>query len=309
MAERVKKNILITGSAGFVGRNLVEYLSAQFNIFAPVHADLELMDEGSVRDYIVKNKIQIVIHCANIGGGRNTVHVPDVAYKNLRMFFSIYRNLNRLEKIIHLGSAAAYDMRHYQPKMSEEYFDNHIPVDGYGFAKYACSQLIEKSQKVIELRLFALFGKYENVYIKFVSNAIVRNIFKLPIVIYQNVYFDFLYIDDLVKIIEYFLTSKSKYKIYNTARGKTIDLLTIAHEVNKVGAHKSKIIVNNSGLNTEYSANISRLRGEMPGFKFTPFREAVRDLYAWYERNLDNINREKVARDDYARYARLKIQK
>src|SRR3989344_5719017 len=186
MAERVKKNILITGASGFVGRNLVEYLSDKFNIFAPRHSDLDLMNEDLVREYILKNKIRIVIHCANIGGGRNTVHVPDVAYKNLRMFFSVYHNLNHLEKMIHLGSAAAYDMRYYQPKMSERYFDNYIPVDGYGFAKYACSQLIEKSQKVIELRLFALFGKYENVYIKFVSNAIARNLFKLPIVIYQN---------------------------------------------------------------------------------------------------------------------------
>ena len=45
-------NILITGARGFVGKNLVEYLSQnhsdEYKLFFPYHKELELCDEDGV---------------------------------------------------------------------------------------------------------------------------------------------------------------------------------------------------------------------------------------------------------------------
>ena len=303
---KLKKNILITGGSGFIGRNLTEYLQNKFNIFAPPHLQLELLDEERVRRYIFANKIQIVIHCANVGGGRDTIRVKDVVYKNLRMFFALTWNLNYLEKIIHLGSGAEYDKSRPLVKVKEENFGRQIPQGDYGFAKYVCSRFIENSEKIVNLRLFAVFGKYENCYFKFISNSIVKNIFKMPITVGQNVYFDFMYIDDLLRIIEYFISNKAGHKVYNVASGKRIDLLTIAKLINKISKYQSKIIVKNPGLNNEYTVSIQRLKEEIPNFKFTPMSLALKWLYSWYEPNIDKIDRSKIVKDEYFKYIKVK---
>ncbi|OGK43700.1 hypothetical protein A2956_04960 [Candidatus Roizmanbacteria bacterium RIFCSPLOWO2_01_FULL_37_57] len=306
MEGKLKKNILITGAGGFIGQNLAENLSKRYKIYGSAHKDLELLDEEAVRGYIQKNKIKIVVHCANVGGGRDTVGRPSVIYENLRMFFNIARNLDYLERMIYFGSGAEYDKSRPLIGIKESDFDRQIPKDDYGFAKYVCSKFTENSSKIIALRLFAVFGKYENCYFKFISNSIVKNILNLPIVIAQNVYFDFLYIDDFIKIIEHFIISKARNNIYNVANGKRVDLITIANIINMIGKNKSKTIVKNLGLNMEYTANISLLKSEIPNLKFTPLKNAVAELYNWYEKNIDKIDKEKIARDEYLKFISVK---
>ena len=59
--------------------------------------------------------------------------------------------------------------------------------------------------KILNLRVFGVFGKYEDYETRLISNIICRVIFKLPVEINQNAVYDFVYINDLVKIIEYFI--------------------------------------------------------------------------------------------------------
>ena len=65
-------NILITGGTGFIGRNLTEYFkkNKKYKIFSPTHNELEIMDSYAVRDFIKRNKINIIIHSA-VKNGEN----------------------------------------------------------------------------------------------------------------------------------------------------------------------------------------------------------------------------------------------
>ena len=304
---KTQKKVLITGAGGFIGKNLAEYLEDKYQISTPSHKVLDLLNEADVKTFLVKNKIEIVIHCANAGGGRDTVGRKNVIYENLKMFFNLARNCHLFEKMISLGSGAEYDMRHYKHKMPEEYFDTFVPSDDYGFSKYICSKYIEKSNNIVNLRLFGVFGKYENPYLKFISNAIVKNIFKQPIKINQNAYFDYLYINDLVKINEILMNKKTKYKTYNVTTEKTIDLLTISKIINQQSAFKSTIKIIHRGLNQEYSAKNARLIQEIGQFQFTNIKTSVVDLFNWYQENIDKIDKKKIIEDPYLKFAKVKI--
>lgn len=308
-----KLNVLITGARGFIGKNLVEYLGKahpnRYYLFYPSHSELDLLDTEKIHEFISLNEIDVIIHCASIGGTRKTgydIERTDIVSINLKMFFNLVQCLGIVKKIIHLGSGAEYDLRYYKPHMNENYFDTHIPADDYGFSKYVCSKYIENSEKSVNLRLFGVFGKYEDYQYKFISNAIVKNLLGLPIIINQNVYFDYLYVNDLVKFITYFIEYKNKYKFYNAVSGGTIDLVTIANKINQISENPSEIIIKNAGLNTEYSGDNKRLLEEMPAFLYTPFDDALNELFSWYKDNLDKIDRNTIEKDESLRYCRTK---
>jgi GDP-L-fucose synthase len=307
------KRILITGASGFIGKNIVEHLtrdhSDKYEFYSPRHKDLDLLDTEKVEKFIEMNRINLIIHCANIGGSRKTNYDAgrtDIVASNLRMFFNLARCMDNIEKMVHFGSGAEYDMRHYKPKMKEEYFGAHVPEDPYGFSKYVISKYIENAEKIVCLRLFGVFGKYEDHEYKFISNAIVKDLFHLPITINQNVNFDFLYVKDLLRIVDHLLTHNMKHKAYNAASGRTIDLVSIAKMINSVSDKPSKIIIKKPGLNIEYSADNKRLLREIKGLKFTPMDSAIRELYAHYRSLLGKIDRKTIKNDGYINYCRSK---
>ena len=304
-------NIFITGAQGFIGKNLVEYLARDIKkgyfLFYPDHGELELFDADKVLQFINDNKIDVVIHCANTGGSRKTgydIKDPYVAENNLRMFFNLTRCLGQAKLLINLGSGAEYDRAYYKPKMNEDYFDRHVPSDRYGFSKYICSKYISNSQNSINLRLFGVFGKYEDHRFRFISNAIVKNLSGLPITINKNVYFDYLYVNDLMKVLEYFIHNPARHKNYNVCTGKVIDLATIADMINKISEKPSEVIIKNQGLNPEYSGDNSRMLEELGEFDFTPFNEALKELFLWHKNNINEVDKELIKKDEYLKYCR-----
>lgn len=292
------KNILITGSSGCIGRNLVEQFNAKYNLYTPKHKDLDLLDEKATKKYFQIHKIDIVVHCAVIGGTRKSKQERDAFFNNTKMFFNIIWNKKYFKKMINLGSGAEYDKKFPIVKIKEDDFDKRIPTDEYGFYKYICSKYIETVENIINIRSFGIFGKYEDYKLRFISNAICKNIFSLPITIEQNIFFDYLFVNDLVKIIEYFINNKTRNKFYNVGRGEKIDLVAIANKINFISNTKSKIIVKKSGLNNEYTCNNSRLMREIEGFKFTDFDESLRQLYNWYKSRKYLLNKNDFLTDE-----------
>lgn len=291
----MKKNptILITGGSSFIGRNLLENLPKKYYLLAPSHKDLDLLDEKAVEKYFRKYEIDTVIHGSNVGGTRNTTDLPNVVITNLRMFFNIVRT-QKYKKMIFLGSGAEYGKSKPLKRIRENDFDKRVPVDEYGFYKYICSKYIQKVDNIINLRLFAVYGKYEDYSLRFISNSLCRNIFGLPIVINQNVVFDYLYIKDLVKIIDFFINKKTKEKFFNVGRGEGIDLLTIAKEINNIAKDKSKIIVKNRGLQNEYTCDNTLFLKTIKSFTFTDFKTSLDELYNYYKSIKKTLATERV---------------
>lgn len=295
-------NIFITGANGFVGSHLIEYLGqnySQYTLFTPSSKELDLADEIEVDKYILSNKIDIIIHLANRGGGRDTLDMKNVTEYNLRIFFNIAKHEKNVKKIISFGSGAEYSKHKPIVDAKEEDYLLSQPLDEYGFYKSITSKYIEKSQNIVQLRIFGAYGEYENYRFKFISNAIVKNILHLPIIINKNVYFDYIYIDDLVKMIDWFIHNDAKEKIYNVTTGKKIDLITLANLVNEVSDFKSEIKVLNNGLNNEYTSSNDRLMNELVDFKYTSHEDAIKKIRKYFSDNLEALDKEIIINDPY----------
>ena len=191
-----------------------------------------------------------------------------------------------------IGSGAIYDMRHYQPKMKEEYFDTHVPVDEHGLCKYVCGKYIQRVDKIIDLRIFGIFGKYEDYAIRFISNMICKALFDLPLTIKQNRKFDYIYVEDLMPILDYFIQNTAQYKEYNITPEESTELYSLAEKVRFIAGKDLPIVLSQNGLGLEYSGDNNRLRNEIRALRFTPIDKAIAELYEWYRENKRSIKQE-----------------
>lgn len=282
--------ICIAGGSGFIGRNITETLSSKYTLLTPSHKELELLDEKEVENYFKKHKVDIVIYCSNIGGTRNTATTANVASTNIRMFFNIARCKKMYKRMIFLGSGAEYGKDRPIINIREKSFDQRVPKDEYGFSKYIISKYIQQTDNIVNLRLFGVYGKYEDYSLRFISYAICRNIMGLPILIDQNVFFDYLYIKDLIKIIDFFIENKPDEKFFNVGRGEKIDLLTIAEAVNKISEKQTEIAIKKVGFKNEYTCDTTLLKNTIKDLQFTDFDESLRELYSYYKSVYKSLN-------------------
>lgn len=288
--------ILITGSGGFTGKHLFEQLNSQHEVSAFNSKELDLLDSSAVSDCIKNNKFDVIIHTATYDAvPKHSLKDPaKVLENNLKMFFNIARHSGYFGKMIYFGSGAEFGREHWKPKMDENYFDSYIPVDQYGFSKYIMTKYAQLSSNIYNLRLFAVFGKYEDWRVRFISNACCNAVLGLPIKINQNVFFDFMCIEDLVKIVKWFIDNHPAKPVYNICSSTAIDLKSIAEKIIKISGKKLDIIIKNNGLGREYSGDNLLLLEELNGFKFTPIDDSVRDLYNWYDSNKQAIEEDKL---------------
>lgn len=288
----MKKKIFITGGSGFIGKNIIEAFSDKYELLAPSHKELELLDEDRVRDYFKKHEVDTVIHSAVRPGHRNVKDPSSQLINNARMFFNLARNKHLFKKMIFLSSGCVYDQRFYQPKLKEECFDAHVPIDEAGLSKYIAAKYIEEAGEIIELRIFGIFGKYEDYSIRFISNMICKALFDLALTMKQDKRFDYVWVDDLMPILEYFIGQNGEHKAYNVTPDRSVRLLEIAEMVREISGKDLPINVASKEIGTEYSGDNARLRKEMKSLHFTPLRNAVEQLYSWYKENQRMINKE-----------------
>lgn len=287
--------ILLLGSTGFIGNNLKEDFEGKYELLTPNRYELDLLNCDNLSKYLKKNQIDIIVNSSNTNNTKvkNKTNY-EILDSNLRMFYNLCKCSDLYKKMYYFGSGAEYDTLHYTPNMSEEYFGEYIPKDPYGFSKYIMSEHCKMEDNIYDLRLFGVFGKYEEYDRRFISNAICRALAGKSITINKNVFFDYLFVDDLSKIMMWFLEKTPQYKHYNVCTGTRIDLYTLSLMIREILGVDCPIEVREEGLKSEYTGDNTRLMKEMGEFHFTRIEDAIYKLTQWYKSNWYLINPELI---------------
>ncbi len=184
------KRILITGSKGMLGKNLVSKLNSK--IFAPNKKKLNLFSFTDTKKYIKKNKINFVIHCAaKVGGIQDNVnHQLEYLVENLNLNKNIIMASyeNGVKNFLNIGSSCIYP-KNIKKKITENLMfkgDFEATNEGYAISKYLSIKLCKFiSQKegynyktLIPTNLYGPNDKYDTekshllaAIIKKISNA------------------------------------------------------------------------------------------------------------------------------------------
>jgi len=288
----------LTGGSGFIGRNLLaSTLGNRFELIAPTHADLDLLDEDAVRAYVRGGRFDVILHAAAKPGHRAAKDPAGVLFHNSRIFFNLARNIDSVTRMILMGSGAIYDGRFYHPMMTEEEFDSHVPVDEHGFSKYVIQKYISQDRRFLDLRLFGVFGKHEEYSIRFISNMICKSLLEIPLTMKQNRRFSYLFVEDLPAIVEHFIECNPYHSAYNITPDEACELKDIAKMVLETAGKDLPIKVERDGLGLEYTGSNKRLRAEWQEARFTPLREAIAKLYLWYSENRCTIDKQRLLKD------------
>lgn len=270
------KRVLVTGATGFVGRNTIEILKNNCDLFAPQRSELNLLSENAVREYIRDNRIEVVLNLANPNPVKNSLDKQDTMFEvSIRMFLNLFRAQDYYQMMYTLGSGAEYDKSLDTVMVTEEEETRSLPYDSYGLAKYTINQLIATSDKQCNLRIFGCYGPTDHES-KFITHAIRCCINKQDITIRQDCYFDYMHVYDLGHIMSYFVDNVPHYRSYNVCSGTRVLLSEIAKKVKMEMDSESNIVILKDGLNKEYTASNKRLLREMGEYKFISLEEGVK---------------------------------
>ncbi len=272
-------NILITGSGGFIGKNLLKYLEGEFNILHPRSYELDCTNFDAVQKYFKENNIDFIIHCGTVGGIRGVEDKSTTVDENLKMVDNLLKNKRKDTKMILFGSGAMYDKSRPIKKIKEDELGKCIPQDLYGKSKMLIADKIKDREDVLCLNIFACYG-YGEKESRFPTYAITQNLKHQPIEINKNVVFDYLFVEDMCKIIRHFVTKGWKGKnIINITPTESIKLSEISEIVNEISDYKSEIKFKTNELGNEYTGDNARLLSEIPDFHFTSYRDGLKKFY------------------------------
>ncbi len=257
----MKKNILITGGAGFIGSNLAEYLSQHpitilDDLSTGKLSNIENLPVKFVQGSILNNDIledlitaaDAVVHLAAQVSVQISLQNPKFSRLiNIDGFCNVLEMCKKHDKkLVYASSAAVYGENQNLPLVEN---DTTTPISNYGLEKYINEQYAMLYQtNAVGLRFFNVYGKnqdpsspYSGVISKFLQCFATNT----PISIFGDGLQsrDFIFVKDVCRAIEKAIFhNNTTPEVYNVCTQKSTNLL----ELTKVMANvfQKKLPVN-----------------------------------------------------------------
>jgi len=274
MRNRIKKNLLICGATGFIGRNILQKFikEKKYNIFAIYNNKKPFRTHKSVKwikydlrspDIINKitKDINIVIQAAATTTGSKDVinqpflHVTDNAVMNAYLFRSCF--LNKVEHVIFFSCTTMY--KSSSKSLKETDFNPLKDIDPKYFGVATTKVYNEKmcefystlgKTKYTAIRHSNIYGPYDKFDLErsHVFGATITKVMtaKKEIIVWGKGHEkrDLLYIDDLVNFVKLvILKQKNNYELLNCGAGYAISIKELVKKI---------ILISNKKINIKY---------------------------------------------------------
>lgn len=254
--------ILITGGSGFIGKNLIyklinlknirnliaTYKNSNLEFFKNKklkYVQLDLRSEIQTKKILEKYKPKVIIHLASSYINPPDLTLDDHIKINVGSIINIidYLNKNHFNRFIFINTSAFYSSSKIVKENDKLNLNNN-----YAFSKYIASKTLfdlinkKKKDKIIELRLFSVFGPWEGegkLTISAIESAAKNNHFHI---FSSKQTRDLIYIENVVDAIIASLKPNIEGGIYNICSGKPTNLLTHVKNIYKMfNIHNPKI--------------------------------------------------------------------
>lgn len=250
-------NILITGSNGFIGKELLRYFSEEHNVIATDRRTLDPTKYESVKNFFENNEVDVVIHAAVNGGRRGHHEDIDVLYENLLMFDNLSKFSNRYRVLFNFGSGAEFDRRCDIQDALESDVGDCLPTDYYGLSKNLITRKIKHlDANIYNLRLFGCFGIGEEPQrlIRSAYDKISKN--ENPI-IHCDKFMDYFYSQDVGRVIEFISNNVGKdiAKDINLCYNKKYKLSDLVYKIKYLTQSDCDVIMYSNEVGSSYTGD------------------------------------------------------
>lgn len=310
-----KKVILVTGGTGLVGsaiRKVVQDDKNENETFIFLSSkDLDLSDKNQTLEYFKKHKPTHVIHLAALVGG---------LFKNLRQnldFFRVNMQINDnvlaasfetgVKKVVSCLSTCIFPDKTTYP-IDETMVHNGPPHDsnfGYSYAKRMidvlnkgyCDQHGLRYTSVVPTNVF---GPNDNFNIEdgHVLPGLIHKVYlakknNTPLTIWGSgkPLRQFIYSYDLAKLFLWVLREYDEVDpiILSVDEKDEMSIQEAAEAVVEAMDFKGQVIYDTTKSDGQFkkTASNQKLRRYLPDFKFTPFKQAVKESCDWFVNNYD----------------------
>jgi UDP-glucose 4-epimerase len=296
-------NVLITGSAGFIGSHLMKSLLADGHNVVGIDnmshpcgnkVKTEYCDVRYQRDLLPYfQECDIVYHlAAQINVDKSIVNPEETIATNIIGTQNVLELARRARaRIVFASTSEIYGSSQTDMMPESHPLDCQSP---YGASKVAADRLCQAYYKtfgldVVIVRNFNTFGEYQNddsyggVIAKFTKAALSGE----PLFIFGsgNQERDYMYIDDAIQAYR-LITKAPRGSVINFGSGKTVRVIDIALKILEITGSMSTIVMTGErpGEVQRLCADISKARE----LGFSPKTDFSRDLekyIAWYKRN------------------------
>lgn len=307
-----RKKILITGSSGLIGKNLVNIIRnishMEYELLLPRSKELDLRDIEQIERYFSIHKPTLVIHlAANVGGLYHNLQNNLLMYEeNTIMNSNILKichktNINRC--IMCLSTCIFPDeidlpMKEEDLHKGEPHYSNY----GYAHAKRQLDILCELYRRMGRdyccIIPTNIYGKYDNfsltkghVIPMLIHKFLIAKQKQIPVIIWGNgsALRQFIYAEDLAKIIWRMITDNRplpKRLILSTNIEDEISIKDVVKEISKICDYKN-IIYDETKSNGQYRKSVSnnKLLELYDNIVFTSLKRGLKDTIRWVIEN------------------------
>ena len=311
-------SFIITGSDGFIGGYLLKYFRKKgikvFGTEFKVH-DLCQLDVCKKIICKVDNDELMILHCAS-APRKEATYSQEALTNNLTMFLNmVYVASETNSHMITFGSGSDVCRRSWNSELKEEdhIFNPPSANDLHSISKNYISRIVALSEnkRLLQLRLFGVFGEGEDCRYKFISNTIAKLLLNIEVTIAKDRVFEYLDVDDVARLILLIyerIKATGEMNVstndINLASGTKISLKEIAMRIcSKIGK-STTINTIEEGRDKGYGGCSKRFKRDFPEFIGTDFDESIDRLIKYMKLQKAVLPERDLKKDKYLEYAK-----
>lgn len=307
-----KKYVLVVGASGFLGKNLIEELSAdKYSIVATYNStnnidvtkaipfQLDLSDRHKVKELLSSYEFDLIFYFSSLTNVSKSIENPILDSMNLIHMLTFLEELKCVDylkkvKLLYASSGGTvYGDQGTVPITENQRLE---PLSPYGLTKVSIENYLNYYNKnyglnYVILRYANPFGRYQDP----AAGTGVPNIFLYKILkeetLYiigdpKEIYRDYIYITDAIDITIKIAELPNKERIYNIGLGKACSLYEIVNIIEKVTRKKANIILRESmkGSVTKVILDITKVTQEYDWKPRMQITDGIIENYKWVKK-------------------------